>query len=286
MSGFPSRHGDDSYHELASIRANTQASVAFQALQTGLLAGMSQSMNAIHHQMDMVRQQQDEALSIQQELLKQEQIQSHLEEFVFQAEKLVVECSKDDTDIPPSSRYFVLMGVLGKIRSEGIGTPIIRGRENKSAFEKVVKQTQALTQQLESDPEVQEAIEWAEAERRRIESEQQKAGQERQKMIKKLRQKLAALKGELVSIKTMDVVREKWGKIDTYLGSKLAPWQKTAVQIAGGTAFLFTFYPPLGVLIWCWFQAKKQTEVQNRDRVAQISKINNRIASLIEGADE
>lgn len=47
----------DPYHELASIRANTQASVAFQALQSGLLAQMNHSMNGIHAEMEMVRQQ-------------------------------------------------------------------------------------------------------------------------------------------------------------------------------------------------------------------------------------
>ena len=156
---------------MASIRANTQASVAFQALQTGLLAQMNGSMNSIHAEMANVRQQQSEALAIQQELLNREQIQNHLEEFVFQAEKLVVECSKTTTDIPASSRYFLLMGVLGKIKKEGIGTPIIKGRENKAAFEKVVTDTKGLTQRLLNDPEVQDAIKWAEAERKRLEAE-------------------------------------------------------------------------------------------------------------------
>ena len=65
MSRLEDPYGGDTYRELASIRANTQASVAFQALQTGLLADMSNSMSAVHAQMDAVRQQQSEALSIQ-----------------------------------------------------------------------------------------------------------------------------------------------------------------------------------------------------------------------------
>jgi|GEM_PF-3016356 len=189
MSRLEDPYRNNTYQELASIRANTQASVAFQALQTGLLAQMSGSMNGIHAEMANVRQQQSEALAIQQELLNREQIQGHLEELVFQAEKLVVECSKTTTDIPASSRYFLLMGVLGKIKKDGIGTPIIKGRENKAAFEKVVNDTKTLTQRLLQDTEVQEAVEWAEAERLRKIAEQKQLKAKRIQEQKELKDK-------------------------------------------------------------------------------------------------
>jgi len=229
MSRLVDPYRNDTYHELASIRANTQASVAFQALQAGLLAQMSGSMNGIHAEMANVRQQQSEALAIQQELLNREQMQSHLEEFVFQAEKLVVECSKTTTDIPASSRYFLLMGVLGKIKKDGICTPIIKGRENKAAFEKVVNDTKGLTQRLLKDPEVQEAIEWAEAEKKRLEAELKQAERERQASIMKLEQTLRSLRGQLRKISVYDTAKDCWSDLKVKVGPKLPTLEKNKV---------------------------------------------------------
>ena len=272
----------DPYHELASIRANTQASVAFQALQSGLLVQMNHSMNGIHAEMEMVRQQQDEALAIHQELLNREQMQSHLEEFIYQAEKLVAECSKAATDIPLSSRYFLLVGVLGKIKNDGISTSIIKGRENKATFEKVMQDTQQLTLRLKKEPEVQEAISWAEEERQRREAERERNEQERQGTIVKLRKRIEKLQGEMVSVKPFEVFKEYLVKIDNFLSAKLAPWQKLAVQIL----FFVTIYGPIfGVIIsgiMAWVEATKREKEQNQERIDEIAKLNQQVASLIE----
>ena len=268
MSRFDSDYNGDIYRELAQTRAAAQASVAFQALQTGLLADMNNSMGAVHAQMNAVRQQQGEALAIQQELLNREQIQSHLEEFIYQAEKLVGEFSKK-TDIPPSSRYFVLMGVLSKIKEDGIATPIIKGRENKAAFEKVVQATRSLTERLVEEPEVQEAVEWAETERKRLDEEQARLTKARQGKIAKLEKEVASLKGQMQTVTPKDVLMDYWTKIDSYLDSKLKLWQKLIVFIVGGLVLAGVFWVAIPIWFFCWNEAKKRSNNLNYETMKQ-----------------
>jgi hypothetical protein len=270
------------YSDLASIRANTQASVAFQALQSGLLMDMSHSMHAVHDQMAAVRQQQGEALAIQQEMLQKEQLQSHLEEFLYQADKLIVECSDMTTDIPPSSRYFVLMEVLNKIKNDGIATSIIKGRENKASFEKVVKQTKELTQLLLKDPEVQEAIEWANAERKRLEDEQKETSRKNRDLVLKMQQKIELLKSEMGIIKIvtpMDVFHEYRAKANSFLDSNIPiPWLKTIVLIVG---WIFAVYPGFLVIIPCILIATSKRNSDNKkDLIAEIATLDQKILKL------
>jgi hypothetical protein len=97
-------------------------------------------MGSIHSEVAQAKQQQAEALAIQQELLARERLQTRLEEMIYQTEKLVAECSKGDSDTPASTWYFLLDGVLRQIEQDGIATPVIKGRDNKAAFERVVRE--------------------------------------------------------------------------------------------------------------------------------------------------
>ncbi len=285
MSRLEDPYHSDTYHELASIRANTQASVAFQALQTGLLAQMSGSMDGIHAEMAHARQQQSEALAIQQELLNREQIQSHLEEFIFQAEKLVAECSKTTTDIPASSRYFLLKGVLGKIKEDGIGTPIIKGRDNKSAFEKVIQDTKDLTQKLLSHPDVQEALEWAEAERLRKEEEQKRLTarrkqeqQKRDEMIAKLEKQLGPLQARLQKV-PVSAVWKDWSK--QIKGTLPVPEAfKTPLFITMCVLGVLAYPVALGVWFFAWRASVDRSNEINKDINDEVARINIEIADL------
>lgn len=290
MSRLEDPYRSDIYHELASIRANTQASVAFQAWQTGLLTDMNNSMSAVHDQMAAVRQQQKEALAIQQELLNREQLQSYLEEFIFQTEKLVIECSSTDTDIPASSRYFTLMSVLGKIKEDGINTSIIKGRDNKAAFENVVSETKALTQRLLEEPEVQEALEWAEAERlrkvaeqKRLKAERNQAEQERQQNIAKLERQVDALRMRLKTVPFVDQAKLEWNKVvvlvDRWCLSKY-PSLKTPLIVLGvlvSPVFIGAF--PI-FLISCYVNANQRANELNKEVNNEIANINTQIADL------
>lgn len=284
-NGLPPLHGGrdlayDTYVEQAKTRAAAQASVAFQALQTGLLSEMSNSMDAVQAQMEAVRQQQGEALAIQQELLNREQIQSHIEEFIFQAEKLVAECSKTTTDIPASSRYFLLMGVLGKIEDDGIGTPIIKGRDNKSAFEKVVDDTKGLTQRLLKDPEVQEAIKWAEVERKRLEAEQEQADRERRAKVNKLEQQLNKLQSELKTISIPEEVKFQWGRLERLMGIK-PDQRKVVLVVCLLLSPIFIFAIPI-FAVSVFVDAKKREYEANSDTREQIESVMQRLAELRE----
>jgi hypothetical protein len=165
-------------------------SVQLQALQTGLLAQMSNSLGAIHAEVAQARQMQAEALAIQQELLGRERLQARLEELIYQTEKLVVECRRPDSDLPPSSRYYLLGGVLQQVEQDGIGTAVIRGRDNKAAFEKVIGEAGVLHKRLEADSDVQDALRWA-----------KKADQERQRRLGSLRAEADTLREEIAAVR-------------------------------------------------------------------------------------
>lgn len=159
--------------DIASIRGSAKTSVQLQAMQVGLLTQMSATMGSIHNEMAKARKQQADALAIQQELLAREQMQAYLEEFIYQTQKLITECSKADSDVPSSTRFFLLRGVLMHTIKEGIATPIIKGRDNKAAFDLVINEAKILCNQLQKEPQVQQAIAWAKQmeEKRRLEEE-------------------------------------------------------------------------------------------------------------------
>lgn len=197
----------DTYAELARIRAATNASLAFNQIQSHQLSNLRRTMSAIDDEITAVRQTQDEALAVQQTLLQREVIQGQIEEFIFQTEKLVTQFSESDCELPASTRFFLLRGVLDYVKQNGVSTPVIRGRDNKTAFESVMQSVQSLTKKLQSDPEVREAIEWAQEEqkralaaRKKVQAEQQaereKAQQERQKRIQQLEVRYSSLQNK------------------------------------------------------------------------------------------
>ena len=156
--------------EMARKRANDNT---WNMVQTGMMAAQLAAQSAIHDQMEEVKRQNANALAVQQELLNREQLQQYLEEFVFQTEKLV-EGFSAKSDVPASTRYFLLQSVLAQVEEDGIDTATIRGRDNKAAFEKAMANVHQLIDTLLKDPEVQEAIEWAEKQEAKRFAKQQK----------------------------------------------------------------------------------------------------------------
>ncbi|MEZ5939742.1 MAG: hypothetical protein R3C18_00010 [Planctomycetaceae bacterium] len=194
----------DTYTELARIRAATNASLAFQQIQSHQLSNLRRTMSAIDDEIAAVRQTQNEALAVQQTLLQREVIQGQIEEFIFQTEKLVTQFSESDCELPASTRFFLLRGVLDYVKQNGVSTPVIRGRDNKTAFETVMQSVQSLTKKLQIEPEVREAIEWANAEQKRAQAarkkqqdEQTKAHHARQKQIQQLEVRYSTLNARI-----------------------------------------------------------------------------------------
>lgn len=196
----------DTLTELAKIRTATRANVALNAVQTGLLVNLGSTMDAIGTEIAATRQAQTEALAVQQALLQQEALQGQLEEFIYQSAKVVAECSDESCELPPSTRFFWLRGITEQVKNDGIATPIIRGRDNKQAFEEVMDSVNSLAKRLQNDPEVKEALEWAKAERerakvarRKVEAEQKKGQQERQKKIQQLEVRYSTLQTQIAA---------------------------------------------------------------------------------------
>ena len=156
--------------EMARKRASDNT---WNMVQTGFMAAQLAAQSAIHDQMEEVKRQNENALAIQQELLNREQLQQYIEEFIFQTEKLVEEFSKK-SDVPGSTRYFLLQSVLAQVEQDGIDTATIRGRDNKAAFEKAMANIHQLVGTLLTDPEVQEAVEWAKKQEARQTAKRQK----------------------------------------------------------------------------------------------------------------
>jgi len=205
----------DIYRELASIRAHSRYQTFFQAWQTGLLADMDASMHSIHATMADVRQLHADGLAAQQAMLQREAFQDELEEFIYKMEKLVAECQNPSAKLPPSTRYFTLLSYYERIKQDNITTPIIRGRDNKAAFDRVVGEIKSLAAALKKDPEVQEAIRWAQAEQKRLAHEQKKIAAKRRveltSELTKLESKASSLSAELQTGKnlTFDVWIER-----------------------------------------------------------------------------
>lgn len=172
-SGPPDTQADI-LREMARKRASDET---WNMVHTGMMAAQLASMNNIHSQMEQVKRQNEDALAIQQELLNREQLQQYLEEFIFQTEKLVQRFSAK-SDVPASTRYFLLQSVLAQVEQDGIDTATIRGRDNKAAFEQTMTRVHRLVAMLLKDAEVQDAIRWAEKQEAARLAKQQKIDDE------------------------------------------------------------------------------------------------------------
>ncbi len=131
--------------------------------------------------------QNAESLAIQQELLRREQLQSDIEEFIFQTEKLVLECSDSTSDVPESTKYFLCESILERVNTEGLNTALIRGKGNKLAFEEVMRSVQTLRDKLVASDEVQQALAWA----KKLESDRQSALADRNARREEIRKQMA-----------------------------------------------------------------------------------------------
>ena len=173
---------DDYQKVLRNEHFHRQIQSTMMAGQTALLMDMSGTLNHLNAEMDAIRRLNLEGLAVQQEMLQREQLQGQLEEFIYKTEKMVESFSDAGCELPPSARYFSLRGVKETVEQVGLGTALIRGRDNKAAFESAMEQVHALLGQLKTHPEVTEALDWVKAEQKRL-TEQKAQEQEEQRRI-------------------------------------------------------------------------------------------------------
>jgi hypothetical protein len=169
---------DDYQRVLKNERFHRELQTAMMAGQSALMMNMSGALNSLQSEMVTVRQMHADGLAIQQEVLQREQFQGQVEEFIYNTEKMIEDFSAQNCEVLPSIRYFSLVGIAETVKQVGIGTAVIRGRDNKAAFESAMESVKGLLGQLKTHPEVIEAVQWAKAEQGRI------ADQNRQKEAK------------------------------------------------------------------------------------------------------
>ncbi|MEZ5941410.1 MAG: hypothetical protein R3C18_08470 [Planctomycetaceae bacterium] len=261
----------EALREIARQQANANT---WNMVQTGVMAAQLAAQSAIHDQMEEVKRQNENALAIQQELLNREQLQQYLEEFIFQTEKLVADFSAK-SDVPASTRYFLLQSVLVQVEQDGIDTATIRGRDNKSAFERAMASVNRLVAELLKDPEVQDAIKWAEKEeakraekRRRVEAD-----------LNRLYQQRASIESQLDPVSFGEALQ------------KMPEWRKSQLPdglwpvVIGGLILSTVLIAPLLIVVPAiLFDAHQYRRMLNAEANEpihyQLSTLDNRIAAL------
>jgi hypothetical protein len=254
--------------EMARKRADDNT---WNMVQTGLMAAQFAAQSAIHDQMEEVKWQNENALAIQQELLNREQLQQYLEEFVYQTEKLVEQFSSK-SDVPASTRYFLLQSVLAQVEEDGIDTATLRGRDNKAAFEKVMAQVHRLIATLLKDSEVQEAIEWAEKQ----EAKRVAKKQECKTRLKQLRAHRAGIEANRKPITYAFAANDLFNEIRL----SLPLWAWIAMVPLVPLAILFVAPLVIAALFTVESRRTKLDEKQNGPIDYQLSVIDQKITTL------
>jgi hypothetical protein len=278
----------DSYRELVKTRQGVE-------WNNVLLGDISDSLVSIHAEIAQARRISVEALAIQQELLSREVIQGKLEEFIYQLEKMVNEFQKREADVVPSTQYFLLLGVLKTIQSEGISTAIIRGRDNKAAFETAVSRASTLHKQLQAHPEVQQAITWAKEEQKRLDDRraaEEEAGRKKADEEERIRrqQAEAATKAKEEHQAQITSLHQRIEKLKVSKKKlEFNDWYKKQF------AFLDKYEPPvlyaLHGAIWCfggwicipakyWFDAKAADQQMNPEINGEIKSLEQQLQGL------
>jgi hypothetical protein len=218
---------------------NYQTMLKEQKLQTDLMFDQSnimlhigESLNGLQDEMIAIRELNLQGLAIQQEMLNRERLQSYMEEFIFNTQKMVSVFNDTNCEHSQSGKYFSLKGILETVQQLRLGTALVRGRENKETFETTMNDVRKLTVLLEKDSEVQEAINWTKIEQKRIDDEQrkQKAEQDRIAAEKESRLKLLLKDIEELETKKQSFKFVDWYKetFDNYLNQK-PPFDKIKV---------------------------------------------------------
>lgn len=134
-------------HELGAIR--------------GDVSGMRHDISAVRDDVAEIRQdiagvRQDvqAQLEIQQEVVNRQAVQDKLEEFIYQMQKMIGDFRQPHSDYPPVYQFLFLNKLFETIAAEGITTPMIRGRDNKAAFDKCIDDGRDLQRSLRKNPDV------------------------------------------------------------------------------------------------------------------------------------
>lgn len=170
----------------------------FQSVMAGAQTGMSAmqlaASNVMNRQLSDIRRQNADALAMHQEMLAKEELQAQLEEFIYASQKMLDGFDDPACEVAPVARYVQTRTIVENVDDWGLDTSIIRGRENKAAFEQMLQQAKTSVSRLESTSnEVQDALAWAEAESKRIEIEEAKTAEKKRLLRDEIEKKIIEL---------------------------------------------------------------------------------------------
>jgi len=268
-------HPPDRQAEALREIARQQATAnTWNMIQTGVMAGQLAVQSAIHGQMEQVKRQTADTLAIQQELLNREQLQQNLEEFIFQTEKLVTEFSSK-SEAPASTRYFLLQSVLAQVEEDGIDTAMIRGRDNKAAFERAMASVNRLVAELLKDPEVQQATKWAEKEAAKQAEKRQKIETE----LSRLYEQRASIESQLNPVSFGEALQKmpEWRKAQLPEGL----WPVVIGGLVLSTVLIFPLVIVIPAILFDAHQYRQKLNIEANESVNyQLSTLDERIATL------
>ncbi|MEO2088837.1 MAG: hypothetical protein ABGY75_04980, partial [Gemmataceae bacterium] len=192
MSNSFLAYSDDPTRYWAALITTVEDAGQVGQEQLAELRQISDTLTVVLGEMDAIRRTQaqgvalqQQTLAVQQAMLAREVFQDRLEEFTYQFEKLVGQFQQPNAEFPPSTQYFLLDGVFKQIAAAGISTAVIKGRDNKAAFDACVTKGRTLFRQLSGHPDVKEALAWAEGEKKRQAIVDDKARREREAEAKR-----------------------------------------------------------------------------------------------------
>lgn len=230
-------YSDDPAHYRAALIESIEVTAQVGREQLSELQQVNSTLDNVLTEMAAIRRTQAEGLALQQAMLAREVFQDRVEEFVFQFDKLIGQCERPDSDFPPATQFYLIDGMLKQIDAAGITTAVVKGRDNKAAFDACVARGKALFKQLVKHPDVREAIAWAEGERKkRLALDQKHAGAEQQRRdeIKDVSQQIDKLEASRKTLGLIDWLENRF--------KDLPPVVRYLILVPPPGVFVFVFY--------------------------------------------
>lgn len=206
-------YSENPAHYRAALIRSIEETALVGREQLSELQAVNSTLDGVLTEMAAIRRTQAEGLALQQAMLAREVFQDRMEEFVFQFDKLIGQCERSGSDFPPAMQFYLLDGMFKQIDAAGISTAVIKGRDNKAAFDACVARGKTLFKQLVKHPDVRQAIAWAESEqKKRLALDQKRAGdvQQRRDEIKDISRQIERLEESRVRFTYMEWLNYKF----------------------------------------------------------------------------
>jgi len=167
-----------------------------------LLGGMSASLGLLNLQMAELRATCATQVALQQLMMQRDELQQHLEELVYQGQKMVEAFTDPSDKTPGVQKALLLRSFYMCVSKAGIGTSAIRGLQNKRVLDDLISEVKSLFRQLGHDPAVRNAVtEEEKAEKRQLAEQQRLEAEESQRLAELQRRPLAVFDSIVRTVK-------------------------------------------------------------------------------------